>query len=1209
MKKNYVLLAVFAILFNLYELAAQCTQVAPYTEDFTSSSTPTCWTESGDDNWDYNTSAGYAASSVQDHTAGGGGNYAWVDGSTNTNGDRTTLTSPLVDVSSLGVPALEFYMFGNNTNNSTVNELEVEVYDGSSWQSVLLINTLKDSWRVFYIDLTNYVSAGLVQVRFSVIGSSGASPFYNDILIDDVSFVEAPSCFPVANVAVDAITDVSASVDWSPIGSETMWNIEVVSSGTTPSGTPTQTGLSSPSALVSNLTPQTAYDVYVQADCGGGDFGDWVGPITFETICSSFTAPFLENFEASAGSLPACWELSGLDDWEFANDTGFDDIGDDGDFLGTTSASGGYFAFIDDSGSDGTLTSPLIDISSLSFPGLYFYLISDNQGGPSSTLNIEIFDGTAWNDAGSYTGNTGGWIEEFINLAGYSGEIRIRFNFIESTSFFDDIAIDDVSIREGPSCLAPYDLSVANADTTTAELSWSSSGSPNESDFNVEVVLEGNDPVGIATDAGVSSPFTKTGLQPNTTYDFYVKANCGVDGFSDYEGPYTFTTGCPSSVQAPWMDDVDGHLPAEDFTNSRCWTATSVSNYNWNVSDGDTPTSSTGPSAANSGSGFFYVEATDGAQDDEAALISPMIDLSILSASTPVLSFYYHRFGGEMGDLHVDINDGSGWTNDLLVITGSQQAFAGDDWEQAFVDLTPYAASSNPVQVRFRAIKGAGELGDVALDDFEIKLGNACVEPSGLATANITDTTADVSWTASSSVTSWDLEVVPAGGSSAGVPTDVGVTSNPYALTGLNSNTAYDIYVRSNCGNGQVSDWAGPVGFSTSCAAFSLPFCENFDSTPTGSFSNNNTPDCWSFIDSGAGYGYVNNNFTFGSNVFYMYNSSDGNGDYILTSPLITSLTSGAEVSFEVDGFAGQEFIVGTLSNPSDGASFTPIQSIVLATSDIESYTVLIPSGTDQFIGFKHGLTGTFDSFYFENICIDVAPVCPQPVALDATNITQNSADLSWTAGGNETTWNVEVVQSGVSPSGTPTDTGVSNPFAVTGLSASTSYDYYVQADCGATDGTSKWSGPYSFSTECGAITPPYAESFETFSSGAFSSENCWTADEDNISNDWNINSGSTSSVSTGPEGANSGNNYFHLETSGGSVGSEARLVSPLIDINSLQTPGISFYYHMYGDDTGDLIVDVHDGAAWNNNVALPAPVLNSHAAGLSPPTLQHSGN
>src|SRR5690606_21832856 len=79
---------------------------------------------------------------------------------------------------------------------------------------------------------------------------------------------------------------------------------------------------------------------------------------------------------------------------------------------------------------------------------------------------------------------------------------------------------------------------------------------------------------------------------------------------------------------------------------------------------------------------------------------------------------------------------------------------------------------------------------------------------------------------------------------------------------------------------------------------------------------------------------------------------------------------------------------------------------------------------------------------------------------------------------------------------GTPTETGVTNPHTVTGLSAATDYDFYVQADCGG-DGTSIWSGPFTFTTACDVFTVPFYENFEN--GGTI--PNCWEQGTSNSEN------------------------------------------------------------------------------------------------------------
>ena len=90
---------------------------------------------------------------------------------------------------------------------------------------------------------------------------------------------------------------------------------------------------------------------------------------------------------------------------------------------------------------------------------------------------------------------------------------------------------------------------------------------------------------------------------------------------------------------------------------------------------------------------------------------------------------------------------------------------------------------------------------------------------------------------------------------------------------------------------------------------------------------------------------------------------------------------------------------------------------------------------------------------------------CDPPTSLEANNISQTSADLSWVAGGTETVWELTYGPAGFTPgTGTLVPMLYAELHVLTGLTANTTYHYYVKADCGG--GTlSSWSGPESFTT------------------------------------------------------------------------------------------------------------------------------------------------
>ncbi|MCH2022837.1 MAG: T9SS type A sorting domain-containing protein [Saprospiraceae bacterium] len=178
-----------------FTFATACAVVtAPWGENFFNSSTPNCWTESGSEAWKYSTAAGYSAGNAGDHT-GNNGNYAWIDGSTPSGPSQiSTLTSPFIDISALATPLLSYWLYSHNGNGTGYNTMLCEFYDGASWNTINTVNSDQtDNWVNFSFGLQNFTITGPVQIRFTITENSTGSPFYNDILIDDIEIKDAPN--------------------------------------------------------------------------------------------------------------------------------------------------------------------------------------------------------------------------------------------------------------------------------------------------------------------------------------------------------------------------------------------------------------------------------------------------------------------------------------------------------------------------------------------------------------------------------------------------------------------------------------------------------------------------------------------------------------------------------------------------------------------------------------------------------------------------------------------------------------------------------------------------------------------------------------------------------------------------------------------------------------------------------------------------------
>jgi subtilisin family serine protease len=91
---------------------------------------------------------------------------------------------------------------------------------------------------------------------------------------------------------------------------------------------------------------------------------------------------------------------------------------------------------------------------------------------------------------------------------------------------------------------------------------------------------------------------------------------------------------------------------------------------------------------------------------------------------------------------------------------------------------------------------------------------------------------------------------------------------------------------------------------------------------------------------------------------------------------------------------------------------------------------------------------------------------CLPPTSLIAINISAYSAEADWTAGGNESEWNVEWGLMGFVPGlGSKINGITEKPYTITDLQPGATYDFFVQSVCSEARSTSEWVGPYRFHT------------------------------------------------------------------------------------------------------------------------------------------------
>ncbi|WP_158276124.1 fibronectin type III domain-containing protein [Brumimicrobium oceani] len=394
---------------------------------------------------------------------------------------------------------------------------------------------------------------------------------YKYIRIDEFNYEAIPTCLAPTNLLANATSATTANLSWTQSGSPMEWEVEYGAPGFT-LGSGTRSTETSNSAVLTALTDDTDYEVYVRAICTVGDTSAWSLVSTFFTPCFAITAPYMQDFDGLAltspyTDLPTCWEPQTLSDlWEVTDDvvnTGHAYLPDLGDH---TSGTGNYM-WIDASGdiTANEMVSPFIDMSGLTTPLVGFWFASDNTDNSTNhTIALDAWDGSAWVNITTETGNFTSWVEVSGTLpAGIPTTTKFRIYAIAATGttssnyYQNDLGVDDFFVMEAPVCTDPSALGVANITLNSADLSWTENGTATT--WNIEYGSAGFTP-GSGTQVTVTSnPYTLTGLNPCSDYDYYVEADCG-SLVSTFVGPFTFST-----LSSP-ITGTDTEVACETFT-------------------------------------------------------------------------------------------------------------------------------------------------------------------------------------------------------------------------------------------------------------------------------------------------------------------------------------------------------------------------------------------------------------------------------------------------------------------------------------------------------------------------------------------------------------------------------------------------------------------------------------------------------------------
>ena len=925
-----------------------------------------------------------------------------------------------------------------------------------------------------------------------------------------------PSCIPPFNLNNTNVTSLGSDISWTAGGNETMWNLEYGASGFTQgSGSYLISGVTSPYSIT-GLTANTSYDVYIQADCGSGVTSSWTGPYSFKTLCDAISNfPYNIDFESGLG----CWtseDIDGGNSWQL--------------FSGAGSGGSSYAAGItyNATAHDDYLISPQFQVTTGLSDRISF--MAQDYGGYGETFDVMV--STSGFSAADFTITLASAVTPSssysyyeYDLSAYSGQdIYVSIKATGTNGYY--LFIDDVTIDQMPSCIDPSSIVSSNVSMNDAVIAWISSG--NEALWNIEYGLSG---FSLGTGNLVSTNTTNynlTNLNDNTSYDIYVRSDCGSGLTSNWVGPYSFLTDpAPGScgfftleLYDSWGDGWNGGSIDVVVNGSSLFSGLTIINgtgpeiFLVPVDLGDVVDFNY-TAGSYSGENYYRVYDHNGLLIIEQGLgnNSPISQSANACPSCPDPStISANNITADQIDLTwISNGNESAWnieyglsgftigTGSLLNVATNPSSISGlsenttyDIFLQADCGGGSVSSWIGPFSFTTNFNPGTCGIYNLELSDSYGDGWNG-----GLIDVFINGTSFYSGLTVASGY----------GPETFQIPVDLGdIIDLIYSPGSFPSENSYQVYDH----NGAIVSQEGLNNtVPNSVIVNACPSCSDPSSIVTNNITASSVEIGWTSTGSESLWnieygltGFVPGSGTIisvGNNPYSLSSLSDNSTyDVYIQADCGGGLTSSwvGPYSFTTNPLPGTcgMYNLELYDSYGDGWGGGSMDVIINGTAYYSGLTIVSGFGPEIFqipvdIGDLVSFNYTSGSWSSENSYkvydqngllifeegssgstpnsvtgINACPSCSDPTALSVSNISASGGDVSWTPTGTETIWSLEYGIPGFSIGSGTLLNVTNNNFSLSGLNDNTSYEIYVQAYCGG-GLTSNWVGPFDFTT------------------------------------------------------------------------------------------------------------------------------------------------
>ncbi len=741
---------------------------------------------------------------------------------------------------------LSFYIRGISSyvNDTLYVGVMSDPNDIKTFDTVYTFTVTGMAYKEHIVNFSNYAGQG----KYIAFYKPVTSHYY---FIDDVLVKELPACEKVFDVKVKNINDNGATFSWYKKDAN-KWQF-IVATKDKLSDEQLQTEGSETIVIDSIITvnpfiladpvieANKQYYVYIRAICDENNYGDWASPVALKTVCA---ARGIDDF-GGAGKVEDFSQSGTQDCWKFGDRVGsgtHNILNGHIQLINSTAATDGAYAIARKLNIDslqylqvtfdawnatasyplnevtvGIITNPEDLSTFVPLDVIKFKMAADADDHEAYTVRFNEYMGDYNDDYG-----------QFVMFISESGE---NTNKIE----LDNIYFDSISAY-----LEPLDIWSDSIGADAMKIRWENTKADSyEYIFSDKLsTLDGATPVAVAAD---STLLTELGMLK--TYYVRVRAKYG-ENYSRWSNWRKFTTECPASRTLPWSENFDNGSSSTSYKNTpECWGAFG--------SDGTVGSDCITPTVYNSakkdGVGGLYI---GGSKTVASYSVLPRFDADLSKA---ILAFEYklHTYSSSYED--------SLWIGVAKNVENLDSLLNTIVWVDQLIEKRTTSAANVWTKYQ-KKLEGAGDGQYIVLkakstytsyttstkygfyiDNMSVEPEASCQKPEAPIAVARELNGLGFSWT-DTIASAWDVIAVGKGDDAPAMDaTPAATVDTTYALiTGLTSKTEYDLYVRANCGGGDVSFWVGPVTMKTLSAA-TYPFFTDFEAEPTELTPGNNT--------------------------------------------------------------------------------------------------------------------------------------------------------------------------------------------------------------------------------------------------------------------------------------------------------------------------------------------------------------------------------